>query len=135
MREDEPRLTRTISRFAGLKDNLGRTKGLRSERRSLSFVGMSLLRWVNQKLVVKPGFGGGPPTTRLPYFVYRNIGRAVRALDYYVLARVSPASAHALTPALRHLLMAHFEEDNRKLQAYFGSDLVKYGYLKPALRQ
>lgn len=129
MREDTKQTASTISRFLSLDETLALRKGLRTERRSLSFAGMKFLCFLNKQLVKRPSFGGTPPTTRVPLFVYQNVVRAVRAIDFYVLSHLSPGSSRVLTEKRRNAILAHFHDDNLKLQEYFGRSLREMGYL------
>jgi len=130
MREDTKQTASTLSRFLALDDELALKTGLRSERRSLSFAGMTFLCFLNKRLVVRPSIGGAPPTTRVPLFVYQNVGRVVRALDYYLLTHFSPGSSKVLTEKRRNAILAHFRADNLKLQEYFGRSLREMGYFQ-----
>jgi hypothetical protein len=65
----------------------------------------------------------------VPLFVFRNVVRAVRACDYYALARISPKSSAVMTADRSRRILAHFREDNLRLQEYFGRDLAALGYL------
>lgn len=129
MREDTPRMTAEICSFMGLKDDLRLREGLKRERRSLSYAAMKLLAWINRLLVRRPSFGGAPPTTRVPLIVFRNVVRAIRALDYFLVARVSPPSSRVLSPVRSRAILGHFREDNLALQEYFRRDLTALGYL------
>ncbi len=128
MREDTLGTAARISRFIGLRDDLRLRDGLRSERRSLSHAGMQLLAWLNKFMVKRPSFGGAPPTTRVPLFVFLNVVRAVRAADYYLLARIAPKAAAVLTKERSREILDHFRDDNIALQDYFGRDLGTLGY-------
>lgn len=128
MREDTAGTASVISTFLLLDDKLVLTKGLRSERRSLSFAGMELLRFLNSYLVLKPSVGGAPPTTRVPLYIYQNVVRLVRATDFYFLSRFSPGSSRVLRSKRRDEILAHFRSDNLKLQEYFGRSLHELGY-------
>ena len=132
MREDTPQTTATIGQFMSLGDGLVLKRGLRSERKSLSFAGIAILRWLNRRLVRRPSVGGAPPTTRVPQFVYQNVVRLVRALDYYLLSRFSPGPTRVLTEARRRTIQHQFRCDSLKLQQYFGRDLCMFGYLEEA---
>ncbi len=129
MRGDTRRTAADISRFLGLRDDLQLQEGLRSERRSLSLAGMTLLAWMNKLTVTRPSFGGAPPTTRIPLSMFQNLVRAVRALDYYVLAHISPSSSKVLTADRAREILDYFRKDNLALQDYFGLDLAPLGYL------
>jgi len=129
MREDASTTASTIAEFIGLHDTLKLRDGLRSERRSLSAAGMRLLASINGRIIRRPSFGGAPPATRVPLFVFRNVVRAVRACDYYALARISPKSSAVMTADRSRRILAHFREDNLRLQEYFGRDLAALGYL------
>jgi hypothetical protein len=129
MKADTEHVTSTIAQFIRLKDGLTLKKGLRTERRSLSYAGMHLLRRLNKHLVHHSSVGGTSPTTRIPLSIYQNIVRAVRALDFYVLSHISPPSTRVLTEELRNSILGHFREDNLKLQNYFQRDLRALGYL------
>src|SRR4026209_1055540 len=128
MREDARRTAARISRFMSLPDDLELREGLRSERRSLSRVGIKLLSGFNAALVRRPSFGGEPPTLRVPLPLFRNVVKAVRALDYDALARVSPDAASLLTPERSNRILIHFREDNLRLQSHLGRSLVELGY-------
>lgn len=129
MREDTEQTTSAISRFLSLGEPLQLKKGLRSERQSLSFAGMKMLRRLNVHLVRRPSVGSKPPTTRVPLFIYQNVVRAVRAIDFYLLSHFSPGPSEVLTETRRSAIQAHFKNDNLKLQEYFGRDLGALGYL------
>jgi hypothetical protein len=129
MREDTSKTASKISEFMGLHDTLKLRDGLRSERRSLSAAGMRLLASINGHIVRRPSFGGAPPATRVPLFVFRNVVRAVRACDYYALAKISPKASAVMTADRSRRILAHFREDNLRLQEYFGRDLAALGYL------
>jgi hypothetical protein len=129
MRDDMTRTAAIISQFAGLNDTMRIRDGLRSERRSLSAAGMKILASINHVIVRQASVGGARPATRVPYFVFRNVVRAVRALDYYFLAHVSAKSATVMTADRSRRVLNHFREDNLRLQEYFGRNLAVLGYL------
>jgi hypothetical protein len=104
-------------------------KGLRSERRSLSLAGLAILRLLNRLFVRQSSVGGEPPNTRIPLSVYRILVKAVRAIDFYVLGHLSHGSVELLTEPRRQAILAHFRDDNLKLQKYFGRELASFGYL------
>jgi hypothetical protein len=128
MRDDEARTVKLISDFIGLDETLTPERGLRAERRSLSRGGMALLRWLNRRMVRRPSMASAPPETRVPASAYRNVVRFVRALDYLALGRVSPGPSSLLTDAGRNAILRHFQDDNLRLQEYFGRDLRRLGY-------
>jgi len=128
MREDTRRTAITISQFIGLGDILTLTRGLRAERRSLSLAGMQLLRWLNKYLIRRPSMGGAPPISRVPMFVFRNVVRLVRGIDYFGLGRVSRGAASVLEAEHRKGILAHFHDDNLRLQDYFARELRSLGY-------
>ena len=130
MREDTTGTAAVISSFLALDEKLVLAKGLRSERRSLSFAGMGLLRCLNSLLVATPSVGGAPPTTRIPLFIYQNVVRMVRATDFYLLSRFSSDPSKILTSERRDAILAHFRTDNLKLQDYFGRSLRELGYFQ-----
>jgi hypothetical protein len=129
MRERPQAADAAVASVLGLARLEPMRKGLRSERRSLSIAGMSLLRHLNRRLVIQSSIGGAVPETRVPPFIYRNIVRAVRALDYYLMSKLSTDASSLLTSDRRHAILAHFRQDNLALQAYYGRDLEKLGYL------
>jgi hypothetical protein len=129
MRENAQQTAATISRFIGLTEDLKLIVGLRSERRSLSLAGLRLLARLNRLMVKRPGFGGAPPTTRVPLIVFRNAVRIVRAVDYYVLGRLSASASALMTSNVAQRIMDEFRADNIELQKYFGRDLGAFGYL------
>jgi hypothetical protein len=128
MRGDTREAAITISKFIGLNDVLALKRGLRAERRSLSVAGMTVLRWVNRLFVRRPSFGDVPPVTRLPLFVFKNAVRLVRALDYFVLSRIAPPSSTLVTEERRRTILAHFHDDNLRLQNHFARELESLGY-------
>jgi hypothetical protein len=132
MRERPEATDAAIASVLGLVRLEAMKKGLRSERRSLSVAGMFLLRRLNRILVIRSSIGGAVPETRIPTFIYRNVVRIVRALDYYVLSRLSADASSLLTGDRRHAILAHFRQDNLALQAHYGRDLSKLGYLDAA---
>jgi hypothetical protein len=134
MREDEARTVRLISDFIGLSETLTPERGLRAERRSLSRGGMALLRWLNRRMVKRPSMASAPPETHVPIYVYRNVVRLVRALDYLVLGRLSPGPSSLLSEARRNAILRHFHDDNLRLQDYFGRDLGRLGYFGSGMR-
>lgn len=130
MREDTRRATAAIAAFMALGDELAPASGLRSERKSLSLAGMSLLRKVNGCLVRCPSVAGAPPTTKLPVLFYENMVRIIRALDFYVLRYFANGSSQVMSTSRRKAIQRQFRNDNLMLQEYFGCDLVKLGYLE-----
>ncbi len=132
MRERPQATEAAIAAVLGLPRLEAMRKGLRSERRSLSVAGMTLLRRLNRILVIRSSIGGATPETRIPPSIYRNIVRIVRALDYYILGKLSPDASSLLTGERRHAILSHFRQDNLLLQAYYGRDLAKLGYLEAA---
>ncbi|MGH7006217.1 MAG: sulfotransferase domain-containing protein, partial [Alphaproteobacteria bacterium] len=87
MRRNTTEATGLIARFMGLDGGLALKHGLRTERRSLSVAGASLLRRFNRHIVRRPSLGDARPDTRVPYFIFRNAVRLVRAIDYFCLSR------------------------------------------------
>lgn len=130
MREHPAETDRAIAAILSLERLEPMKKGLRSERRSLSKAGLSLLRRLNSFLVIKSSIGGEPPETRIPLAIYRNVVRAVRAVDYYLLRSFSADASKLLTSDLRKAILAHFKNDNLALQAYYGRNLSTLGYLE-----
>lgn len=128
MREHSDQMATRISQFVAMEDTNDLPKGLRSERRSLSHLGMKTLRNLNRYMVVRPSHGGTAPVTRVPLAIFTNVVRLVRAIDFHLLRHVSPASSKVLTELRRRSILRHFEEDNLSLQAYFGVDLQRFGY-------
>jgi hypothetical protein len=133
MRENTAATVSRILQFMGLDDKAQTRDGLRSERRSLSYRGMQILAGLNRLMVNRPSYGGGPPDTRVPLAVFRNVVRAVRAADYYALSRVSSGPSVLMTEARARQILDHFREDNLALQDYFRRDLYKLGYLQQPL--
>lgn len=129
MRENPEATDRAIADILTLERLEPMKKGLRSERRSLSAAGLWLLRHLNRMLVIRSSVGGEAPETRVPLFIYRNIVRVVRALDYYLLRPFSADASVVLTSDLRSEILAHFRDDNIALQGYYGRDLTSLGYL------
>jgi len=129
MRQDTLGSAAIISRFIGLEDRLELQSGLKSERRSLSYRGMRLLAALNRHLVSRSSVGGEAPTTRIPQRLYLNMVRVIRALDYYLLRRFSPASGKVLGPERNRSILSHFRADNLRLQSHLGRDLTRLGYL------
>jgi Sulfotransferase domain len=129
MRQGTREAAVSIARFMGLAHGLVLKRGLRAERRSLSIAGASLLRRFNRHFVRRPGFGDAPPDARVPDVVFRNVVRFVRAIDYFALNRISSPSSTLLTRERRNAILAHFREDNLRLQGQLGRDLASLGYL------
>jgi len=129
MREDTVQTMSRILRFVGVNDNVELREGLRSERRSLSLAGMNVLAALNRPMVARPSIGGEPPETRVPLKLFRNVVRAVRALDYYGLSHLSPKSSSVMPATRSRQILAAFRDDNLALQDYFGRDLSRLGYL------
>lgn len=134
MREDTSATVARILRFMGLNEKTPLRDGLRSERRSLSLTGMKLLANLNRHLVRRASIGGEPPETRVPLPVFRNVVRAVRALDYYAIGHISRKSYAVMTERRSRRILAQFRADNLALQDYFGRDLSALGYLEPNVR-
>jgi hypothetical protein len=130
MREDTVATVSRILAFMGLDERAPMKDGLRSERRSLSHGGMKLLAGLNRLMVIEPSVGGEPPATRVPTAFFRNVVRAVRAIDYYAVGRISPSAAVLMKEARAAEILEHFRADNLALQEYFGRDLSEFGYLK-----
>lgn len=128
MRADTSGVAAGISRFLGLPHPLALRKGMLSERQSLSYAGMKLLRAINRLLVRRSSVAGAPPDTVVPAFLYRNVSRAVRGFDYYLLARFSPKASRVLTDDDRKRILDHFRQDNERLQAHLGRSLERLGY-------
>jgi Sulfotransferase domain len=129
MREDSVRSLAMISEFLGLNGLEDMKKGLQSERRSLSLAGMWVLRIINQLIVKRSSVGSAPPTVRVPQPIYRFIVNVVRAIDFYLLAHVSPEPSVLLTESHRRAVLAHFRDDNIRLQETLRVDLRALGYL------
>ena len=90
MRRSPDRTRSAIADLLAL-DGLQEAKmGLKSERRSLSLAAMRILRGINHMLVARSSVGSQPPTTRVPLSLYQFVVKAVRGIDFYVLARFSP---------------------------------------------
>ncbi len=128
MRADTTAVAAGISRFLGLPHPLALRKGMLSERQSLSYAGMKVLRTINRLLVRRSSVAGAPPDTHVPAFLYRNISRVVRGIDYYLLAPFSPKASRVLTGDDRHRILAHFRQDNERLQSHLGRSLDGLGY-------
>ena len=120
---------KAVADFLGVGEPLVVKRTFLSERKSLSLSGMQCLRLLNRGLVEQSSFAGAPPVTKCPWFVYHNLVRAVRAVDYLVLGRFSASSSGLLTDGRRKSVLAHFRADNLRLQEYFGRDLTRMGYL------
>lgn len=132
MREDTASTIERISRFCGLETPLVIRKGMLSERRSLSVIGMRLLAAINRVLVRRSSIGGAPPETRVPLAVYLTVVKCVRAADYYLLRRMSADAKSLLTDERVRDIQEAFASDNLEFQAHMAKDLVRWGYLPPA---
>lgn len=128
MRGDMEQTATVLARFMELEGDLVLKRGLRAERRSLSLLGMRLLRWLNRQLVRRPSFGDAPPDTRVPLGAFRHAVRLVRALDYLVFSRFSAPSSLNLTEERRNAILEHFRDDNLRLQRHLGRELGSFGY-------
>jgi hypothetical protein len=130
MRDDVGATSDRIAGFMGLRRGFEARDGLRSERRSLSLAGMRILAALNGRMVSVSSIGSQPPTTRVPQFVFRNVVRAVRALDYYLISRLSPKASAIMSHECRRRILQHFRDDNLALQEHLKLDLAKLGYLE-----
>lgn len=95
-----------------------------SRRKGLTKYGLRIIRFLNRFLVKNNENYKGVLETRIPVFLYKNIIRFVRLIDYFL-----PKKKENISAKEREYIIGKFKEDNHQLSEYLSKDIKPLGYL------
>lgn len=95
-----------------------------SRRKGLTKYGLRIIRFLNRFLVKNNENYKGVLETRIPVFLYKNIIRFVRLIDYFL-----PKKKENISAKEREYIIGKFKEDNNQLSKYLSKEIKPLGYL------
>lgn len=95
-----------------------------SRRKGLTKYGLRIIRFLNRFLVKNNENYKGVLETRIPVFLYKNIIRFVRLIDYFL-----PKKKENISAKEREYIIEKFKEDNNQLSKYLSKEIKLLGYL------
>ena len=124
----EPETIAKLSTFLQVQAIVPAKKGFIARRIGLSRLGISVMRTINQLLVVRPKQSYHEAITRGPHFVYKSLQRGLRVIDYILPAWLKGDKNSVIDQASVERIRQEFREDNDELAGILKRDLVELGY-------